>query len=464
MYRYLIDKMTDWLNSPSRKPLILRGARQVGKTWLVRELARVSGKKLIEINLEQQHALSVHFASNDPKIILLNLQSALNQFIDPAHSLLFLDEIQATPELLAKLRWFYECMPELAIVATGSLLEFALKEHEFSMPVGRIQYFFVEPLGFEEFLQAKQELFLLAAIKQVTLSSPLNQALHQKANQLMKEYLIVGGMPEAVNCWVTASSLEALSEVHHNLINTYKDDFAKYAGTLPKQHLEAVLTALPTMLAHKLMYRHIHPTVRHELLKQAVELLVNARLCHKVQAVAANGIPLAAEVNPKIMKMILVDVGLVSSMLGLRLFHLASLDELMFINSGALMEQLSGQLLRLLTPHYIEPKLYYWVREHASSTAEVDYVIQDNQYIIPLEVKAGVEGKLRSLHQFMFEKKGNLAVRLYAGELNQTKINTRTPNGGVIEYELLSVPFYLISELYRITAKSANCLNLVGKE
>jgi len=163
MKRFITQKLKDWLISESRKPIVLRGARQVGKTWLIRDLALQTGKKLIELNFERQRNLAIHFESNDPKTILLNLASALNQSIDPLQSILFLDEIQAVPELFAKLRWFYEEMPELAMVAAGSLLEFVLDNHTFSMPVGRIQYFFVEPLGFEEFLLAKNETWLMAS-------------------------------------------------------------------------------------------------------------------------------------------------------------------------------------------------------------------------------------------------------------------------------------------------------------
>src|SRR3990167_8040417 len=260
MKRYLIDKLKDWIVSPSRKPAVLRGARQVGKTWIVRELAKQTGKQLIELNFEKRRSLATHFESNDPSTILLNLESALNQSIHPADSILFLDEIQAAPDLLAKLRWFYEDMPELAVMTAGSLLDFVLEDHTFSMPVGRIQYFFVEPLGFEEFLLAKNEIHLLSAIKKVSIEKSLNVALHDKANQLFKEFVTVGGMPEAVATWINTSSLAALAEVHNNLINTYQDDFRKYAGKLSINHLEEVLHSVPKLLTKKFVYSHVDPT------------------------------------------------------------------------------------------------------------------------------------------------------------------------------------------------------------
>jgi len=448
--RYLIDKLKDWVKSSTRKPAVLRGARQVGKTWIVRELAQQTGKQLIELNFEKQRALATHFESNDPSVILLNLESALNKLIDPTTSILFLDEIQAAPELFAKLRWFYEDMPQLAVIAAGSLLEFVLENHAFSMPVGRIQYFFVEPLGFEEFLLAKNETHLLSAIEKISTKKSFNKSLHDKANKLFKEFITVGGMPEAVSTWVKTASLEALAEVHNNLINTYQDDFTKYAGKLSISHLDEVLYAVPTLLTKKFIYSHVNPTARHESIKQALNLLLKARLCHKVQSVGANGIPLGAEVRSKIFKIILLDVGLVSTMLGLKLHQFNHLDDIFLINKGGLAEQVVGQLLRLLLPFYIEPTLHYWSRELANSSAEIDYLIQNNQQLIPIEVKSGVEGKLRSLHQFMSEKPWKLAIRFYAGPIKHDKIKSKTTTGSQNDYELISLPFYLIGQIYRL--------------
>jgi len=450
MQRYLIDKLKDWLISPIRKPAVLRGARQVGKTWIVRELAKQTGKQLIELNFEKKRSLAIHFESNDPSAILLNLQSALNVSIDPADSILFLDEIQAAPDLFAKLRWFYEDMPELPVIATGSLLEFVLEKHTFSMPVGRIQYFFMEPLGFEEFLLAKNETHLLSAIEKVSLEKSLNTALHDKANQLFKEFVIVGGMPEAVSTWIKTSSPEALAEVHNNLINTYQDDFTKYAGKLSISYLEEVLYAIPKLLTKKFVYSHVDPAGRHESIKQALNLLLKACLCHKVQSANANGIPLGAEVNVKTFKIIFIDVGLVSTMLGLKLYQFNHVEDILVINKGALAEQVVGQLLRLLSPYYIEPELHYWSRELPSSSAEIDYLIQDNQRLIPIEVKSGVEGKLRSLHQFMSEKPWKFAIRFYAGSFQRDYIKSKTTTGGLNDYELISLPFYLLGQLHRI--------------
>ena len=397
----------------------------------------------------------IHFESNEPKTILLNLESTLNQSIVPEQTILFLDEIQAAPELFAKLRWFYEAMPELPVIAAGSLLEFLFTNHQFSMPVGRINYFFIEPLGFEEFLLAKKETHLLSAIQQFNLNKPFNMVLHKRANQLFKEYLMVGGMPESIATWINSHSLEELAATHNNLINTYKDDFSKYAGKLSRNCLEDTLTAVPKLLSKKFIYTHVNPTTRHASIKQAIYLLTKARLCHTVQSVNANGIPIGAEINIKVFKMIFIDVGLVSTMLGLRLYHFQTIDDIMLINKGALAEQVVGQLLRLLSPFYVEPTLYYWSRDAKGASAEIDYLIQDNQQLIPIEVKAGSEGKLRSLHQFIYEKHWQRAIRFYAGQACKNTINTKTVQGNSIHYELISLPFYLINQIYRLLKPSS---------
>ena len=450
MHRELLEKMKLWLNSTSRKPMILRGARQVGKTWLVRALAKESDKQLVELNFEQRRDLAIHFESNEPSNILLNLESALNKTIIAENTILFLDEIQASPNLLEKLRWFYELMPQLAVIATGSLLEFVLDQHSFSMPVGRIQYFFIEPMGFEEFLLAKNEPHLLAAIQEYDLEHPFNTGLHDKANQLFKEFVMVGGMPEAVLTWTETRSLESLSVVHHNLIHTYQDDFAKYSGKLSLHYLEDVLRAVPTLLSKKFVYSHVNSTAKQASIKHALNLLTKARLCHPVQSTYANGIPVGADINPRLFKMILLDVGLVSTMLGLRLHQLQSIRDICLINQGALAEQVVGQLLRLLSPYYVDPALFYWTRETKGSNAEIDYIIQDNQQLIPIEVKAGSEGKMRSLHQFMHEKPWKKAVRFYSGPSCLRAIQTKTVQGDMVEYELFSLPFYLINQFYRL--------------
>jgi predicted AAA+ superfamily ATPase len=198
----------------------------------------------------------------------------------------------------------------------------------------------------------------LSAIEKISFEKPLNTALHDKSNQLFKEFVTVGGMPEAVSTWIQTASLESLAEVHSNLINTYQNDFTKYARKLSVNYLEDVLHAIPKLLTKKFVYSHVDPTARHESIKQALSLLLKACLCHKVQSTSANGIPLDAEVNAKVFKIILIDVGLASTILGLKLHQFNKMDDILVVNKGALAEQVVGQLLRLLSPFYLLGQVY----------------------------------------------------------------------------------------------------------
>lgn len=207
MYRNASEKLDRWLGSKKRKPLVLRGARQVGKTWLIRDLARRNRKELIEVNFERTPQLADLFTSNRPDQILLYLEAELNLRIDRENALLFLDEIQAKPTVLASLRWFGEEMPELPVAAAGSLLDFALADHDISMPVGRITYYYLEPISFFEFILASGNDRLYRLLKEMRLTAPLPDALHETCLELYLSYIRIGGMPEVVEEWYSSRNL-----------------------------------------------------------------------------------------------------------------------------------------------------------------------------------------------------------------------------------------------------------------
>ena len=449
MKRACMAFLEEWLESSDRKPLVIRGARQVGKTWVVRELAKLAGRTIIELNFEKKPELASLFVSNDPKQIILNLSSIYGD-IDPKRSILFLDEIQAVPELLAKLRWFAEEMVELPIIAAGSLLEFILAKHTFSMPVGRINYMYLEPLSFEEFLHAKDKLGLINYIKNYQLNMSIPEAIHNELMGIFKEYIIVGGMPQAVNSWITINSLTEVNRIHNDLIATCRDDFNKYSGRISVERLNEVITAVPFFLGQKFMYSKVNSDVQAASVKQALDLLCNARVCHKIFGSAGNGVPLAAEVQEKYLKVLLLDVGLCSALLGLTLDQLTVAKNISLINSGGVSEQVTGQILRTITPFYIDPSLYYWQRNEKGSNAEVDYLVQHQNKVVPLEVKAGSTGSLKSLHLFMSLKKLSLAVRVNADMPSSMMVNVKDHAGNIIEYSLISIPYYLLGELPRL--------------
>jgi predicted AAA+ superfamily ATPase len=446
--------LINWLRSNTRKPLVIRGARQVGKTWLIRDLAHSQEHQLIELNFEKRPDLASLFSSNDPKEVLINIETSMNRTIEPTKAILFLDEIQTTPQLLGKLRWFAEDMPELPVIAAGSLLDFALAKHEFSMPVGRIGYLYLEPLSFEEFLDATEQHTLRVYLQNYDWTLNIPEALHSQLMKTIKEYLIVGGMPAAVSSWATEKNPAHINQIHFDLLATYRDDFTKYNGRLTIDRLEEIMNAVPRQLGKKFVYKNANSEISTTPLKHALDLLTKARICHRVALTSANGLPLGAEVDEKSSKVIMLDCGLCSASLGLSLHQLRSLSEISMINKGGMAEQLVGQLLRTITPPYIPPSSYYWQREKKGSEAEIDYIIQHEDQVIPIEVKAGTTGTLKSLHQFMKEKKKTVAIRMNSDFPKCGLVNIRDSLGSSIEYRLLSLPFYLLGQLHRLINSS----------
>ncbi len=449
MKRTRVKFLLDWLTSSNRKPLVVRGARQVGKTWLVRDFAKNQGLKLVELNFEKNPSFSTLFSSNEPKEILLNLQAHFGYKIVPEESLLFLDEVQAAPTILATLRWFAEEMPEIPVIAAGSLLEFTLAKHEFSMPVGRISYMHLEPLSFEEFLVAIGEEELKKYLEEFHWEVKIPQAIHEKLIKAVKEYLIIGGMPAAVSSWVDRKDPSSVNQIHFDLLATYRDDFAKYSGRLSTDRLDDVLRAIPRQLGQKFVYSRVNSEISSAPIKQALELLSMAFLCHRVVATSGNGLPLGAETNERFTKVIMLDCGLASAALGLSLKQLLQVSEIDLVNDGGMAEQLTGQLLRTIYLPYATPAHYYWQR-NGKSNAEIDYLIGHEALVVPIEVKAGKTGSLKSLHQFMSEKKKSIAVRINSDFPSKGPVCLKDTLGQPVDYQLFSIPFYLIGQLDRI--------------
>ena len=450
MLRAASKDLKIWLSKSQRKPLVIRGARQVGKTWIVRDFAQQTGKFLVEINFEKNPNLVNVFDTNDPQKILLALEAIFNRAIDVNNTILFLDEIQAVPQVFAKLRWFAEELQQLPVIAAGSLLDFMLGDHAFSMPVGRISYLYLEPMSFQEFLIAVHQDKLVNFLESFELGDTIPAAIHERLWALLREYFIVGGLPEAVKNWAKSKSLIDISATHHDLLSTYRDDFNKYAGKIDRQRLEEILAATPRLLGQKFKYVNVNRDVQAVSIKNALSLLCQARICNKVYGCSGNGVPLNAEIKEKIFKVVFLDIGLVSALLGLSLQSFTTTTDIAFINEGKLAEQLVGQLLRTINPKFIEPTLYYWSREQKGSEAEIDYLVQYGNKVIPIEVKAGSTGTLKSLHIFMEAKGLKTAVRINSDHSSVTNVKTKMHSGKIIEYKLISIPMYLIEQINRL--------------
>lgn len=449
MIRSAAHHLDQWLKNPNRKPLVLRGARQVGKTWLVRDLAERHDLQLIEMNLERFPGQADLFSENRPEAVLKNIEAELSTPVKRKSALLFLDEIQDAPELFAKLRWFREDMPDLPVIAAGSLLDFALNKYQYSMPVGRITYFYLEPMSFFEFVQASGHDALYRKLSSFSLASGLPASLHEKCLKLYQAYCLTGGMPEVVQEWINTENLDACMKLQHDLLITYRDDFHKYGGEMEAAALSKIMVSVARQLGNKFVYSRVDPAGKSGPVKKAFHLLCQAKVCSKVSHSTGNGLPLGAESNEKFFKALMVDIGLISVQLGISSTRRREGANLILSNKGGLAEQFVGQQLRALQSPLMEVSLFYWQRT-GGRQGEIDYLLQDGTRVVPLEVKSGPAGSMKSLHQFMAEKDLDFAVRCNFNLPIVENIQLKTTLGQAVSYRLLSIPVYLTQCLDRL--------------
>jgi len=405
-----IDKvLLSWKIDSDRKPLLIRGARQVGKSSTVVQFGS-HFEHFVTVNFEKNKKLHSLFDGDiDVKEICLRLSVQFKKPIVPGKTLLFFDEIQSCPNAIISLRYFYEEYPELYIIAAGSLLEFALEELP-TFGVGRIDSLFMYPFSFQEFMLACGEELLWNEVCKSSPEKPLFSVFHEKCIDLLKKYLIIGGMPAAVLNFVKNKDILRVQKVLDRLILSYQNDFAKYKKKLPSLLIRDVFNSIVNQSGGKFNYAKAAETSQYNI-KQAVNMLIMAGLVIPVVCSSANGIPLGAEANFKRCKMLLLDTGIFQRLLGLQLSDFLFSDDFEVINKGAIAEQFAGlELLKNSSPYIIE-NLYFWTKESEKSQAEVDYVIQCNEKIIPIEVKSGKSGKMQSMHLFLAEKKSEYGIR-----------------------------------------------------
>lgn len=450
IHRSELNLLIKWINKPIRKPLVIRGARQVGKSTVVRQLAIKSNRFCLELNFERAPELSDFFVDKNPKKIMQELALYAKRPLDPHTSLLFLDEIQASPKILETLRYFYEEYPELPVIAAGSLLDFMLETPEFSIPVGRIEYFHLGPLSFEDFLIAFGEKTLVDWIRTLSIHQPISLPIHQRCIELVKLFWLIGGMPEIVAHFVQYQDFQEIDNMKKNILQTYQDDFHKYGRFKQIPLLRRVFKAIPGLIGQTLKYSNIDRESKSTQVREVLENLHLAKIINLVYHSASNGLPLQAGVDPKIFKTIFLDIGLQCAALGLNHLDIIKGPEWAWINRGSLAEQFIGQSLLKLQPSYQIPELFYWIREKPQAAAELDYIWQYKNYLIPIEVKAGKTGKLKSLHYFIREKPWSFAVRFNIDLPSLLKETVKLPNQSHISYRLLSLPFYLAEQLERL--------------
>ena len=390
MKRLVEREMLDWKESNRRKPLIIRGARQVGKTWLVENLLANGFDSLAKVDLEERKDLHVHFSGNlDPKGIVEVLEITTGKIV-PGRTLLFLDEIQACPRAIMALRYFYEKMPQLHVVAAGSLLEFAFDE--ISFPVGRVQYLHVCPMTFYEYLLAigKQSMAELAIKPQ----EAVPEASQQMILAELKKYFLVGGMPECVKVYRDSGSLLDAFAVQSEILDSFKDDFSKYKPHVEAACLDAVFNNGARAVGEQIKYTRLDDGHTGPTNRKAFDLLCKARIFNKIFSCNPSGLPLAASVKSKKFKAAFLDIGLMQRVCEVDVEAALAQDNLLAIYSGRLAEQFVAQEMLM----WNGTALYYWAREAKSSSAEVDYLTVRDGTVYPVEVKSGAGGRLKSLH------------------------------------------------------------------
>jgi uncharacterized protein len=430
MKRDIQKTLSQWKNHPMRLPLIVRGARQVGKSFAIEAFGKTEFKTLITINFELSVKFQSCFDSLDPILIIREIELLTRQKIVFGETLLFLDEIQSCPNALQSLRYFKEKIPALHVIAAGSLLEFAIEDEEFSFPVGRVQFARVYPLSFGEFLDALGDTELRIELDKVHLEKPPSEAIHQHLIERVREYSIVGGMPNVVETYVKLHSFLEVKYAQKAIWDAYENDFGKYASKTHHRHLRKIFQQAPRLIGDHIKYAKINPDLPNPSreIKRAIELLKLAGLVYPIVATSAGDVPLMAGVNESIFKLLFLDIGLVEQTLDIDPQNLGMMR-------GALSEQFVGQELIATGDPLLGTHLYFWSRE--KGTAEVDYLLVQKGIVFPIEVKAGSGGNLKSLHVFMREKRSPLGIKICSDPLK-------------FEKNILSIPFYLVSHLARL--------------
>lgn len=438
MKRKLEQLLIEWKLRPDRRPLLLRGARQVGKSYLVEHFGRDHFSDYVVVDFERRPEFKRCFLTREPQEILQQLEVICQRKIVPGETLLFLDEIQECPEALVSLRYFREILPQLHLIAAGSLMEFLLHDERYSFPVGRVEFAYLRPLSFQEYLIAAAP-FLSEKLNTYSLKSPPSLVEHEELLKWVRRYLFIGGMPSAVAAELASHSMLESQRIHHLILQAYESDFGKYASLIQHKYLRLVFQKAPGIVGQHLKYASLDPETRSRELKPAIEMLSRAGLIHVAHATTASGLPLHAHIRENKLKLFFLDVGLLQTACYVNAQEFWNKD-LLQINAGMIAEQFVGQELLASDPPFQNRSLLFWQRE-GSGQAEVDFVVGVGSYVIPIEVKAGSTGMLRSLRAFLdFQKTSTLGVRISGLPLS-------------FYDNILSVPFYLTSKLTKLVSE-----------
>ena len=435
MERDIYQILTEWKSYDNRRPLLIRGARQTGKTYIVSEFGKREFKTFINLNFERNPEYKDIFETKIPSELIEKIVLYTGKRTEPGKTLLFIDEIQECPEAIVSLRYFFEEMPELHVIGAGSLLEFALSSEDFKMPVGRIQYLYLYPMTFGEFLDSLGESELRHFISDFSnlKNSPPN--IHKRLNEFVRKYFIIGGMPAVVQEYISSRDIVKCQRIQRSILDTYIDDFAKYSKRLRHPYLRKVFNAVPGMVGKKFVYAQVDRSVKSRELKEALELLETAGIVTRVRQTSGSGLPLASGVHETFFKVLFLDVGLFHSISGVYI-ETAKEKDLTAIFRGAVAEQFTGQELIACQSPFSKVDLYYWGRKAKSSTAELDYLIEKDARVVPLEIKSGPTGRMKSLHMFIEKYNCDIAIKISHAPFMSGK-------------PIISIPLYAIESLLK---------------
>jgi len=438
--RKIIDYLIEWKDKKGRKPLVLRGARQVGKTSVVLMFGKKYFKNLIHLNLDNIDHLRLFREEISLDDFEKIIQIKFHQKIAPGETLVFIDEIQNSPSLMKLLRFFYEEKPNLHVIAAGSLFQAKIEREGFSLPVGRIEYAYVYPLDFFEYLEAQKETELLNFLKSISLEEKIPEPIHQEGLRHFYEYTMIGGMPEVVKLYIENQSINSLKPLYSSLFTSYSEDVYKYSSLANAKYLSYVIEHAPLFAGMTVTYEKFGGSnFRSREMSTAFDTLEKVKLIYQVKATKSKEIPLIGQrKRPK--KLLFLDIGLVNHRMGVQeaLIDLKDLDD---FYRGRIAEQIVGQnILAQFTNHI--PVLLYWAKGKREGTAEVDFCFQASGTIFGIEVKSGRAGRLRSLYSFADVVKNHRLLRIYSGHLKTEKVKI----WGKI-YKLTSVPFYLVPRI-----------------
>lgn len=430
--RHLIKDLVKWQNSPRRKPLIIQGVRQCGKTWLLENFGKQYFSNMIYFNFEKNQDLSSFFENSyDPQQILLNLSAYAGQKILPNETLIIFDEIQSCPRALNSLKYFCELTPEYVIASAGSLLGISLAS-QVGFPVGKVDFLELTPCTFKEYLHAVDP--MLAEYTQSAPLSPIPEAFANRLSSYLREYLTFGGMPEAMSTFIETRDIEATEKVLDNIIIAYESDFAKHIPTSDIPKLSMIWNSIPAQFARettRFIYGEVRKGARAKDLEDALQWLINASMVNKVELVECPELPLKAHLHRKSFKLYTTDVGI--------LRKLASLSPAVLLNNQDIFADFKGRIVE----NFVAQQLYamgikpicYWT--NPTGRAEVDFLIQDEDIIIPIEVKSGLNVTAKSLKTYREKYSPKISVRT-------SMLNLK------LDDSLLNLPLYLIGEMPRI--------------